>query len=82
MVEEASLFGGPVPDDLLRSAFDLARMGPTSANCQPMRVVFVRSAEAKAKFAPALSQGNLAKTMAAQCRRLKTRRRGWRLSVI
>ena len=54
-----------VPDDLLRRAFELARMGPTSANCQPMRVVFVRSAEAKAKFAPALSQGNLAKTMAA-----------------
>ena len=54
-----------VPDDLLRRAYDLARMGPTSANCQPMRVVFVRSKEAKAKFAPALSQGNLAKTMAA-----------------
>ena len=54
-----------VPDDLLRRAFELARMGPTSANCQPMRVVFVRSPAAKAKFAPALSQGNLAKTMAA-----------------
>lgn len=54
-----------VPDDLLRRAWDLARMGPTSANCQPLRIVFVRSAEAKAKFAPALSQGNLAKTMAA-----------------
>lgn len=54
-----------VPDALLRRAFELARMGPTSANCQPMRVVFVRSPEAKAKFAPALSQGNLAKTMAA-----------------
>lgn len=54
-----------VPDDLLRRAWDLARMGPTSANCQPLRIVFVRSSEAKAKFAPALSQGNLAKTMAA-----------------
>jgi 3-hydroxypropanoate dehydrogenase len=54
-----------VPDDLLRRAYELARMGPTSANCQPMRVVFVRSAEAKARFAPALSKGNLAKTMAA-----------------
>jgi 3-hydroxypropanoate dehydrogenase len=55
----------PVSDDLLKAAYDLARMGPTSGNCQPMRVLFVRSPEAKQKFAPALSQGNLAKTMAA-----------------
>ena len=55
----------PVPDALLQAAFDLARMGPTSGNCQPMRILFIRSAEAKQKFAPALSQGNLAKTMAA-----------------
>ena len=45
----------PVPDALLRAAFDLARMGPTSANSQPMRIVFVRSPEAKAKLEPALS---------------------------
>lgn len=55
----------PVPDSLLQRAFELARMGPTSANCQPMRIVFVRSKEAKAKFAPALSEGNRAKTVAA-----------------
>lgn len=55
----------PVGDDLLRRAYELARMGPTSANCQPMRVVFVRSPEAKAKLEPALSAGNRAKTMAA-----------------
>jgi 3-hydroxypropanoate dehydrogenase len=55
----------PVADDLLRRAFELARMGPTSANCQPMRAVFVRSPEAKAKLEPALSAGNRAKTMAA-----------------
>jgi 3-hydroxypropanoate dehydrogenase len=36
----------PVTDDDLRRAYDLARMGPTSGNCQPMRVVFVRSTEA------------------------------------
>ena len=40
-------------------------MGPTSANCQPMRVVFVVSAEAKEKLKPALSAGNRDKTMAA-----------------
>ena len=55
----------PVSDDDLRRAYDLARMGPTSGNCQPMRVVFVRSQEAKAKLEPALSAGNRAKTMAA-----------------
>ena len=54
-----------VPDEMLRAAFEVARMGPTSANSQPMRIVFVRSAEAKAKLEPALAEGNRAKTMAA-----------------
>ncbi|MGE0722993.1 MAG: malonic semialdehyde reductase [Alphaproteobacteria bacterium] len=56
---------GPVDDALLRAVFDLAKMGPTSANCSPLRMVFVRSAAAKEKLRPALSEGNLAKTMAA-----------------
>ncbi|MEZ5461434.1 malonic semialdehyde reductase [Dokdonella sp.] len=55
----------PVSDELLRQAYNLAKLGPTSANCQPMRVVFVRSAEAKEKLKPALSDTNLAQTMAA-----------------
>jgi 3-hydroxypropanoate dehydrogenase len=55
----------PVPDDLLRQAVELAKWGPTSANCSPMRIVFVRSPEGKARLAPALSAGNLDKTMAA-----------------
>ena len=38
----------PVDDALLHRIWDLARMGPTSANCSPMRVVFVKSPEAKA----------------------------------
>ena len=54
-----------VPDRLLRAAFDIARMGPTSANSQPMRIIFVRSAEGKAKLEPALSEGNRDKTIAA-----------------
>ena len=54
-----------VPDEMLRAAFDIARMGPTSANSQPMRIIFVRSAEGKAKLEPALSEGNRDKTMAA-----------------
>lgn len=55
----------PVSDALLREAWELARLGPTSANCQPLRVVFVRSPEAKARLRPALMEGNVEKTMAA-----------------
>ena len=55
----------PVPDSLLHELFDLAKMAPTSANCSPMRVVFVTSAEGKERLKPALSAGNLEKTMAA-----------------
>ena len=54
-----------VPEALLRQAWDLARMGPTAANCQPMRVVFVQGSEAKERLKPALAAGNLEKTMAA-----------------
>ena len=55
----------PVDDDLLRQIYDLAKMGPTSANTSPMRVVFVKSAAAKEKLKPTLDAGNVAKTMAA-----------------
>lgn len=54
-----------VSDVLLEAVYDLAKMGPTSANCSPMRVVYLRSAEAKARLKPALAEGNVAKTMAA-----------------
>ncbi len=55
----------PVPDALLEQLYALTRMGPTSANCSPARFVFVRTPEGKQKLAPALSKGNLDKTMAA-----------------
>ena len=55
----------PVDDELLHRAYDLAKLGPTSANCQPLRVVFVRTAEAKEKLKSALSESNVAQTMAA-----------------
>ncbi len=53
-----------VSDAQLHALYDLWKMGPTSANCCPARVVFVRSAEAKEKLKPALSEKNRAKTMA------------------
>ncbi len=55
----------PVTDDTLRALYDLAKWGPTSMNCQPMRLVFVRSAQAKERLKPALAPGNVDKAMAA-----------------
>jgi 3-hydroxypropanoate dehydrogenase len=54
-----------IDDAVLRQLYDLVKFGPTSANCSPGRFVFVRTPEAKQKLAPALSKGNLEKTMAA-----------------
>lgn len=55
----------PVTDAQLQQLYDALRWAPTAANGSPARLVFVRSEEAKAKLAPALSEGNLAKTLAA-----------------
>jgi 3-hydroxypropanoate dehydrogenase len=55
----------PVSDDQLRQIYELMKWGPTSANGSPARIVFVRSAEAKQRLRPALSEGNLEKTMTA-----------------
>lgn len=54
-----------VPDALLRQAVDLAKMGPTAVNSSPLRLLFLRSAEARERLRPALSAGNLEKTMKA-----------------
>ncbi|MEK5769045.1 nitroreductase family protein, partial [Acinetobacter schindleri] len=58
-------FSGEIEDATLRRLYDLLKFAPTSANASPARCVFVKSAEAKAKLAPALSEGNLDKTMSA-----------------
>ncbi len=55
----------PVSDATLQALHDLLKLGPTSANCSPARFLFLRTREAKDRLAPALSSGNLAKTMAA-----------------
>ena len=55
----------PVPEALLREALELAKMGATAANSQPLRVIFLRSKEARERLKPALSPGNVEKTMAA-----------------
>jgi 3-hydroxypropanoate dehydrogenase len=55
----------PITEETLRRIYDLAKMGPTSANSTPARFVFVMSKEGKEKLRPALSPNNLEKTMAA-----------------
>jgi 3-hydroxypropanoate dehydrogenase len=54
-----------VPDELLHRLYDTFRMGPTSANSCPARIVFVKSRAAKEKLVPALMESNRAKSMAA-----------------
>jgi 3-hydroxypropanoate dehydrogenase len=55
----------PVSLDLLKEIYDLARLGPTSANSSPARFVFVTTPEAKARLLPAVAPGNLDKTKSA-----------------
>ena len=54
-----------VSRETLEALWDLARMGPTSANCSPMRVTFVVSDAAKARLEPLLMSANVEQTMAA-----------------
>ena len=55
----------PVPVELLREAYELARLGPTSANGSPARFVFLTTPSAKGFLKPVLAPGNVDKTMAA-----------------
>jgi 3-hydroxypropanoate dehydrogenase len=55
----------PVSDEQLRQLYELMKWAPTTMNSSPARLVFLRSAEAKTRLKPALSPGNLEKSMAA-----------------
>lgn len=55
----------PVNPELLQQLYDLTKMGPTSANCCPLRITFITTPEAKARLKPCLAEGNIEKTMAA-----------------
>jgi 3-hydroxypropanoate dehydrogenase len=54
-----------VTDEQLHAIYEIMKHGPTTANSQPQRILFLRSAEAKARLAPALSATNREKTLAA-----------------
>jgi 3-hydroxypropanoate dehydrogenase len=56
---------GEVTDADLRAIWDIVKLGPTTGNSQPARIVFVRSQEAKERLKPHLSPGNQDKTLAA-----------------
>ncbi len=55
----------PVTDEQIDQIYDILKFGPTSANSSPARFMFLRTKEAKDRLAPALSSGNLEKTMSA-----------------
>ena len=54
-----------VPDSVLKEIVAIMLAGPTSANCEPARVLFIKSTAAKQRLSPFLSEGNRAKTMQA-----------------
>lgn len=55
----------PVSDDQLRQLYELMKWGPTSANCTPARLVFVRSQNSKERMKSCLDDGNVTKSMTA-----------------
>ena len=55
----------PVSDEQLRAIHDLAKWGPTTANSQPQRILFLRSEQAKERLRPALSSSNVKKSISA-----------------
>ena len=55
----------PVTDDQVRAVYDLVQYGPTAMNAQPLRVLLVRSPEARARLVPHMGGSNQAKTEAA-----------------
>lgn len=69
LFREARTFPGwqerPVAPELLEQVYEMMKMGATSMNCCPMRIVFVSSAEAKEKLKPCLMPGNVNQTMSA-----------------
>ena len=69
MFREARTFNAwldkPVEDDMLRRLHDLFIMGPTSGNCLPVRVIYLKSRESRERLRPALGERNIEKTLAA-----------------
>ena len=54
-----------VSNKVLNDLYDLIKFGPTSANCSPSRIIFIKSPEAKERLKPFIIESNLEKTMTA-----------------
>lgn len=57
--------GRPVQDETLKELYELTKWGPTSANCCPLRIIFVKSPSEKERLNPCLMAGNQEKTLKA-----------------
>lgn len=55
----------PVSDEQLRAVYELIKWGPTAMNAQPLRIVLVRTPEARNRLVEHMAEGNKAKTAAA-----------------
>jgi 3-hydroxypropanoate dehydrogenase len=71
----------PVTDDELRSIWELAKWPPTSANFQPMRVLFVQSSEGRAKLGAFMNEANREKTIAAPAVAVLAFDRAWHENI-
>lgn len=69
LFREARTYNGwlkkDVSDTQIKALFDLMKMGPTSANCSPVRLKFLKTDEAKQRLKPHMAEGNVEKTMSA-----------------
>jgi len=59
----------PVSDEQLREIYELAKFGPTSANINPLRILFLRPGPGRERLLPLMNEGNRAKTATAPRRR-------------
>lgn len=55
----------PVSDETLHALYDMVKLAPTSGNCSPGRFVFLASRDSRERLRPALSAGNVERTMSA-----------------
>ena len=54
-----------ISNDILTEIYDLMKWGPTSANCSPARIIFVKSKVSKDRLLPFVIESNLEKTKSA-----------------
>jgi 3-hydroxypropanoate dehydrogenase len=61
----AEFVPGEVTDEQLAAVYDLVKWGPTAMNTLPLRMLVVRTSEARERLAALMSEGNRARVLAA-----------------